>query len=93
MQSVASGAMPPYCCNCGAIETPTWRSLHVKTMNGAPEDNDAHDSDGVTMGIEALERNEETQKITKYRIIKSMRKSRDRVEMMGYETMSVCNRK
>jgi len=93
MQSIASGAMPMFCANCGAIETPTWRSLHVKTVHGAPEDSDTSDQDGVTMGVEIMERESETDKVKKYRIIKSMRKSRDRVEMQGYETLSVCNRK
>jgi len=93
MQSIASGALPMYCCNCGAIETPTWRSLHTKTIHGCPEDLDATEKEGETMGIEILEKDEAADKVTKFRIIKSMRKSRDKVEMQGYETMSVCNRK
>lgn len=91
--SIASGAMPMFCCNCGAIETPTWRSVHIKVVEGSPEDNDLKDSEGVTQGIETMEKDPESGNITRFRIIKSMRKSRDRVEMQGYETMSVCNRK
>ena len=93
-QAVASGAMPMYCANCGAIETPTWRSLHVKTVEGSPDDYENPDQDGVTTtGIEVVDREKDSDKVSKYRIIKSMRKSRDRVEMLGYETLSVCNRK
>ncbi|KAK5085931.1 hypothetical protein LTR05_005221 [Lithohypha guttulata] len=29
-QALASGAMPPYCHNCGAIETPAWRRAYIK---------------------------------------------------------------
>ena len=93
-KSIASGAMPMYCGNCGAIETPTWRSLQVKTVEGSPDDDENTDQDGsTTTGIEVIDREKDTDKVTKYRIIKSMRKSRDRVEMQGYETLSVCNRK
>jgi len=93
-RSIASGAMPMYCANCGAIETPTWRSLQVKTVEGSPDDDENTDQDGsTTTGIEVIDREKDTDKVTKYRIIKSMRKSRDRVEMQGYETLSVCNRK
>lgn len=93
MQSIANGIMPNFCAHCGAIETPTWRSLHVKTVDGSPDDDEGADVEGTTMGVEVMARDAESDKVTKYRIIKSVRKSRDRVEMQGYETMSVCNRK
>ncbi|CAD6570076.1 MAG: hypothetical protein ASARMPREDX12_003297 [Alectoria sarmentosa] len=35
--SVAAGEMPPFCENCGAIETPTWRKAWVKIHSGTPE--------------------------------------------------------
>ncbi|GAB7345609.1 hypothetical protein MBLNU457_3908t1 [Dothideomycetes sp. NU457] len=91
-RAVASGAMPMFCANCGAIETPTWRTLHVKTVQGCPDDYVNPDPEtATTTGIEVIDREKDSDKVTKYRIIKSMRKSRDRVQMHGYETMSVCN--
>ncbi|KAL8869888.1 MAG: hypothetical protein Q9174_003929, partial [Haloplaca sp. 1 TL-2023] len=35
--SVANGEMPPFCENCGAIETPTWRKAWFKVHSGTPE--------------------------------------------------------
>ncbi len=35
--TVAAGAMPSYCENCGAIETPTWRKAWAKVYQGSPE--------------------------------------------------------
>lgn len=92
IQSVASGEMPTYCGNCGAIETPTWRSLHFKIIEGSPDDLDAAEKDSETTGIEIMEQDVAYDKVTKFRLIKSMRKCKD-VQMQGFETMSVCNRK
>jgi len=91
MNSLATGTMPTFCANCGAIETPTWRSLHVKTVDGCPEDHGVQDLEGETTGTEVLEKDEETGKTTKYRIVKSIRKTKDRPDMEGFDTISVCN--
>ncbi|KAL8692761.1 MAG: hypothetical protein Q9218_002268 [Villophora microphyllina] len=36
-ETVAKGDMPPYCENCGEIETPTWRKAWIKVHSGTPE--------------------------------------------------------
>ncbi|KAI5304199.1 hypothetical protein KEM56_006746, partial [Ascosphaera pollenicola] len=33
-QCIKEGSMPPYCQNCGAIETPTWRRAWYKVIEG-----------------------------------------------------------
>lgn len=35
-QAIANGEMPPFCSNCGAIETPTWRKAWSQEHQGAP---------------------------------------------------------
>ncbi|KAF2156584.1 hypothetical protein K461DRAFT_272635 [Myriangium duriaei CBS 260.36] len=93
LKSLASGDMPTYCHNCGAIETPTWRSLYIKTVDGAPSEEDYQELEGETRGVEILEREESTQDVTKYRIIKSVRKSKDkdRNDMLDFNPIQVCN--
>jgi len=92
MAAVAQGDMPAYCGNCGSIETPTWRALFTKVIEGSPSDL-GPELDGVSMGTEILDRSQETGKITKYRIIKSTRKNKDPLEVKGYTTLQVCNRR
>ncbi|KAI5205096.1 hypothetical protein E4T39_03261 [Aureobasidium subglaciale] len=93
-KSIENGEMPPFCGHCGAIETPTWRHLFVKVVEGCPEDMDPAETETVTLGVEVLARDAETQKSTKYRIIKSMRKTKDSQDAtLGFDTMQVCNRK
>ncbi|KAI4807129.1 hypothetical protein E4T44_11181, partial [Aureobasidium sp. EXF-8845] len=91
-KSIENGEMPPFCGHCGAIETPTWRHLFVKTVEGCPEDMDPSETETVTIGVEVLNRDPETQKSTKYRIIKSMRKTKESQDAtVGFDTMQVCN--
>ncbi|PNS17641.1 hypothetical protein CAC42_3036 [Sphaceloma murrayae] len=91
LASLASGEMPTFCSNCGAIETPTWRSLHIKIFYGAPDDDHLIQPDDETMGIDVLERDSATQEITKYRIIKSIRKNKIKTELGDFQTVQVCN--
>ncbi|KAF4551153.1 Hypothetical protein D9617_14g076090 [Elsinoe fawcettii] len=91
LQSLASGAMPTYCANCGAIETPTWRSLHVKHIHGAPPDDKLPETDDETVGIDITERDEMTQQVTQYRIIKSIRKNKQKPDANDFKTIQVCN--
>lgn len=93
-RSIENGEMPTFCGHCGAIETPTWRHLFTKTVQGSPDDMDPAETESVTIGTEVLERDPETGRSIKYRIIKSMRKTKESQEAtQGFETMQVCNRK
>ncbi|KAI9840753.1 MAG: hypothetical protein M1837_001327 [Sclerophora amabilis] len=44
--AIQSGEMPPYCENCGAIETPTWRKAWVKVVDGTPDQVRVSDDEG-----------------------------------------------
>lgn len=92
VQAISQGDLPAFCGHCGSIETPTWRALFTKVIEGSPNQL-GPELDGVTMGTEIIERNQETGMITKFRIIKSTRKGRDPLEVKGYETLQVCNRR
>ncbi|KAL1297710.1 hypothetical protein AAFC00_006258 [Neodothiora populina] len=90
VQAIAQGELPAYCGHCGSIETPTWRALFTKVIVGSP-DQLGPELDGVTMGTEIIERDDQTGQIKKYRIIKSTRKGKDPMEVHGYDTLQVCN--
>ncbi|EGE81041.1 GATA transcription factor [Blastomyces dermatitidis ATCC 18188] len=40
-QCIRQGTVPPYCENCGAIETPTWRRAWSKVIQGSAQDADS----------------------------------------------------
>ncbi|KAK2804262.1 hypothetical protein FQN51_002351 [Onygenales sp. PD_10] len=44
-QCIRQGTVPPYCENCGAIETPTWRRAWSKVVQGSAEDANSHNND------------------------------------------------
>ncbi|ODH18846.1 hypothetical protein ACO22_06200 [Paracoccidioides brasiliensis] len=44
-QCIREGTVPPYCENCGAIETPTWRRAWSKVIQGNGEDANSNRND------------------------------------------------
>ncbi|PGH05145.1 hypothetical protein AJ80_08381 [Polytolypa hystricis UAMH7299] len=44
-QCIRQGTVPPYCENCGAIETPTWRRAWSKVMEGSTDQANSHSDD------------------------------------------------
>ncbi|PGH04572.1 hypothetical protein GX51_03405 [Blastomyces parvus] len=44
-QCIRQGTVPPYCENCGAIETPTWRRAWSKVIQGSAQDADSCEDD------------------------------------------------
>ncbi|EEH09988.1 conserved hypothetical protein [Histoplasma capsulatum G186AR] len=44
-QCIRQGTVPPYCENCGAIETPTWRRAWSKVIQGSAQDADSYEDD------------------------------------------------
>ncbi|KXL43032.1 MAG: hypothetical protein FE78DRAFT_93074 [Acidomyces sp. 'richmondensis'] len=90
-ESLAKGNMPTYCNHCGAIETPTWRKLYVKHVNGKPSPLDEVEGEGETIGVEPLEWNPETSEVTRFVIRKSMKKTRDSTPGKGFEDTTLCN--
>lgn len=54
------GEMPPFCSNCGAIETPTWRKIWTQDHDGVPEFRDEFsDKPGGVTTITILTRDDE----------------------------------
>lgn len=91
-KSIQNGEMPTFCGHCGAIETPTWRHLFIKVVEGSLSESGS-EIEGITTGTEVMKRDPETDAVLKYRVIKSMRKSKDSQETQGFETLQVCNRR
>lgn len=57
--AISRGQMPPYCDNCGAIETPTWRKAYAKVYGGSAENVKTSTEEGAIICWEALEKDEE----------------------------------
>ncbi|KAL2119130.1 hypothetical protein VTJ04DRAFT_6090 [Mycothermus thermophilus] len=67
--AIEKGDPPPFCSNCGAIETPTWRKIWTQDHEGVPEFHEFSDKPGCVTMIEVLERDENEQ-VSKYRMVK-----------------------
>lgn len=68
-EAIQNGEMPPYCSNCGAIETPTWRKIWVQDNDGVPEYCEYSEKPGKITAIEILQRDSD-EKPTLHRLIK-----------------------
>ncbi|EZF27889.1 hypothetical protein H112_00138 [Trichophyton rubrum D6] len=58
-QCIREGTVPPYCENCGAIETPTWRRAHSKVIPANAEQAEAYNSDPTILFWEPSEPEED----------------------------------
>jgi hypothetical protein len=67
--AIEKGESPPFCSNCGAIETPTWRKIWTQDHDGIPEFHEFSDKPGCVTMIEVLERDENEQP-SRYRMVK-----------------------
>ncbi|KAG0648764.1 hypothetical protein D0Z07_4854 [Hyphodiscus hymeniophilus] len=67
--AIANGIMPPFCMNCGAIETPTWRKAWSQDVVGAPPYYEYSDEPGKVTMVTILSRDEEGNP-TSYQLIK-----------------------
>lgn len=86
--SIAAGQVPPFCENCGAIETPTWRKAWVKTHSGTPEHVRISDDQGGILMWQTLQTDEHGI-VCLYRIFKKSLLSTDE----GFSEILLCNRK
>lgn len=88
--AIAKGEMPPFCNNCGAIETPTWRKIWTQEHKGVPGFHEFSDKPGCVTCIDILERSPEGQP-TLYRLVKKNLGGDDlRVD---WKELLLCNRK
>ena len=70
--AIQRGEMPPFCSNCGAIQTPTWRKVYSQDREGVPPlygPKDFSTKPGMVTAMEILKRDDEN-KPTAYRLIK-----------------------
>lgn len=86
--SVAQGDMPPFCENCGAIETPTWRKAWVKIHSGTPEHVRISEDEGGIIAWQTLQTTSSGD-VCLYRIIKKNLLESD----LGFTEILLCNRK
>lgn len=86
--SVAAGEMPPFCENCGAIETPTWRKAWVKIHSGTPEHVVISEEEGGIIAWQTLQ-TDSNGNICLYRIVKKSVLKTDE----GFTEILLCNRK
>lgn len=86
--SVAAGEMPPFCENCGAIETPTWRKAWVKIHSGTPEHVVISEEEGGIIAWQTLQ-TDCNGIISLYRIVKKSVLKTDE----GFTEILLCNRK
>lgn len=86
--SIEAGEMPPFCENCGAIETPTWRKAWVKVHSGKPDHVHISEEEGGIIAWETLQTDVEGT-ICLYRIIKRTLLPVD----VGFSEILLCNRK
>ncbi|MCJ1461940.1 hypothetical protein MMC07_000540 [Pseudocyphellaria aurata] len=85
--SVAAGEIPPFCENCGAIETPTWRRAWVKVHSGTPEHVKISEEEGGIVAWQALKTDSEGN-VYLYRIVKKSVLPLDE----GFTEILLCNR-
>ncbi|KAL3423261.1 gata transcription factor [Phlyctema vagabunda] len=86
--AIEKGQMPPFCSNCGSIDTPTWRKAFAKEIEGVPPYYDYSDGPGKVTAIDILARDLQG-KPTSYRLIKkSLAKSDNKGE---FKEIALCN--
>ncbi len=86
--AILNGEMPPYCANCGAISTPTWRKAWAQEGRGDPGYHEYSDKPGMTTAIEILEKDDAGKPIS-YRLIKKSLGLTDLKEL--YSEVLLCN--
>ncbi|KAL2151975.1 hypothetical protein VTH82DRAFT_5159 [Thermothelomyces myriococcoides] len=86
--AIDRGETPPFCSNCGAIETPTWRKIWTQDHEGVPEFHEFSDKPGCVTMIEVLERDENEQP-SRYRMVKKNLGPRD--EKRNWVETLLCN--
>ncbi|KAL4779496.1 hypothetical protein BJX76DRAFT_340632 [Aspergillus varians] len=66
---IRDGQVPPYCENCGAIETPTWRRAHSKQIEGSEEEANELAKDPLVFFWQTVKKDDQ-EKVTKYKVYK-----------------------
>ncbi len=85
---IRDGQVPPYCENCGAIETPTWRRAHSKEIKGTEEEANELAKDPLVFFWRTVDKDEQ-EKVTKFKIYKKSLADADK----DFAQVLLCNRK
>ncbi|KAL2821519.1 hypothetical protein BJX63DRAFT_378416 [Aspergillus granulosus] len=83
---IQDGQVPPYCENCGAIETPTWRRAHSKEIRGSEEEANELTKDPAAFFWQAIERDEQ-EKVVKFKVYKKTLAEADQ----DFDPVLLCN--
>lgn len=89
-EAIAKGERPPFCNNCGAVQTPTWRTCFYKDCTGDPGFIEYSDNPGRVTALEILTRNSDG-KPTVYRLFKKFLAADE--DKKAFTRMLMCNRK
>ncbi|KAF4581833.1 GATA transcription factor (Ams2) [Ophiocordyceps camponoti-floridani] len=87
-EAILNGEMPPFCSNCGAIETPTWRKIWVQDCDGVPKYCEYSEKPGRVTAIEIMTRDAE-EKPTSYRLVKKSLGPDD--DKTAWKELLLCN--
>ena len=85
--AISEGAVPPYCENCGTIETPAWRRVFAKTFSEGFQTFKLSGEEGGYLYKEVLETDEDGN-VTLYKAFKKSLAKGDK----DFETIQLCNR-
>jgi hypothetical protein len=88
--AVANGEMPPFCSNCGAIQTSTWRKAWAQELKGEPGYYEYSDEPGRVTAIIVLTRDDQG-KPTSYQLIKKFLLPEESQD--DFKEFLLCNRK
>ncbi|CZR57249.1 uncharacterized protein PAC_07139 [Phialocephala subalpina] len=86
--ALTNGEMPPFCQNCGAIETPTWRKAWSVHMTGKPGYYEYSDQPGRVTAVNILTRDSAGQP-TSYLLIKKFLLPQENEN--DYQEFTLCN--
>ncbi|KAH7419398.1 hypothetical protein BKA64DRAFT_715889 [Cadophora sp. MPI-SDFR-AT-0126] len=86
--AIANGEMPPYCANCGAIDTPTWRKAWSQDVPGVPGYYEYSDDPGAVTTIMVLTRDADG-KPTSHKLIKKFLGPEE--DQKDYDEFLLCN--
>ena len=87
-QCIEAGIIPPFCENCGAIETPTWRRAYSKILEGNVDVAKSHSDDFGMLYYEVVDKDEKGEMVS----FKLFKKALTR-EDSGFDQLLLCNRK
>ncbi|KAH7342636.1 hypothetical protein BKA65DRAFT_401552 [Rhexocercosporidium sp. MPI-PUGE-AT-0058] len=86
--AIANGQMPPYCANCGAIDTPTWRKAWSQDLPGVPGYYEYSDDPGCVTTIIVLTRDADG-KPTSHKLIKKFLGPKE--DQKDFDEFLLCN--